>query len=90
MVRKLLPAEWAWLGLVGYITAVDGYLLATDEAPMTEVWRKALSHPINRWVVILAWLFTTKHLFFGKFLPKVDPFTSLVLAARIAKKILGE
>ena len=89
MAKKLLPAEWAWLGLVGYVSVVDGYLLATNKAPMTEVWRKALTHPVNRWLVIVAWLFTTKHLFFGNFLPKIDPFRSLMFAARLINKLLG-
>jgi hypothetical protein len=84
MERDTLAAEIAWLGLVAYVSVADGYLLATEKAPMTDAWRKALKHPVNRWVVILAWIFTTKHLFFGNILPKVDPFHAIMV---IAKKI---
>ena len=86
MERETLPAEIAWLGLVGYVSLVDGYLLATGKAPMTDAWRKALKHPMNRWLVILAWFFTTKHLFFGNLFPKIDPFRALVFTARALKK----
>lgn len=87
MERETLPAEIAWLGLVGYVSVVDSYLLATDKAPMTDAWRKALRHPLNRWLVILAWIFTTKHLFFGNVFPKIDPFRALGLIARAFKNI---
>lgn len=86
MARDTLPAEIAWLGLVTYVSVVDGYLLATGKAPMTDAWRRALKHPLNRWVVILAWIFTTKHLFFGNVLPKIDPFRALVYLARTIDK----
>jgi len=86
MQRETLPAEIAWLGLVGYVSLVDGYLLATGKAPMTDAWRKALKHPMNRLLVILAWFFTTKHLFFGNLFPKIDPFRALVFTARALKK----
>lgn len=89
MARDTLPAELAWLGLVAYVSVVDSYLLATGREPMTKAWRNALQHPLNRWVVILAWFFTTKHLFFGDFLPKIDPFRVLTGMARILNKILG-
>jgi hypothetical protein len=89
MARETLPAEIAWLGLVTYVSVADSYLLATGKSPMTDVWRKALKHPLNRWVVILAWIFTTKHLFFGNFLPKIDPFRALIASARFLNKILG-
>jgi hypothetical protein len=88
MERETLPAEIAWLGLVGYVSVVDSYLLATGKAPMTDAWRKALKHPLNRWVIILAWIFTTKHLFFGNIFPKVDPFRALVVMARALNKII--
>jgi len=89
MARETLPAEIAWIGLVTYVSVVDSYLLATDKEPMTSAWRKALQHPLNRWLVILAWVFTTKHLFFGNVLPKIDPFRALVSIARFTNRILG-
>lgn len=89
MERETLPAEIAWFGLVAYVSLADGLLLANDKAPMTDAWRKALKHPVNRWVVILAWIFTTKHLFFGSFFPKIDPFYSIMFFARKINKSLG-
>jgi hypothetical protein len=90
MERETLPAEIAWLGLVAYVSVADGLLLATGNAPMTDAWRKALKHPINRWVVVLAWFFTTKHLFFGNLFPKIDPFHLIMVIARQINKSLGE
>ena len=90
MARKLTPGEYGWLGLVAYVSIADGILLAKRKEPMTDAWRRALSHTINRWVVIMAWAFTTKHLFFGNVMPKLDPFHAIVSIAKTLEKILGE
>jgi hypothetical protein len=84
--------EWgeaAWLGLATYIFAVDIALLMRGQKPMTEIWREALRHPLRRWVAILAWVFTTKHLFFGGFLPWLDPFHGIAASADLFEHIIG-
>lgn len=74
-MRKLTPAEWCWVGLTAYVVGSEAGLAATNNELMTDAWRHALEHPKNRWLVIVAWLVTTKHLFFGRMFPLLDPFT---------------
>lgn len=82
--------EWAvraWLGLAAYVFVVDVALGVTGHEYMTDAWRKALKHPVHRVLVIAAWGFTTKHLFFRNFLPKVDPFGAIAIAVEAIKGI---
>lgn len=86
--RQRQLAEYAWLGLCGYIFAVDLALIATGKKSMTEIWEEALRHPIKRWGVILAWGFTTKHLFLRDIFPEVDPFHVIGGAAAVLQKFI--
>lgn len=88
MATKLSPAEKAWIGLATYVFAVDCGLLLTHKDAMTDAWRQALDHPIHRWIVIAAWVFTTKHLFFGKVLPWLDPFGVIALAVEGIRRVI--
>lgn len=80
-------ATIAWVGLVVYIFVFDVFLLITGRKTMTEVWEDAMRHPGKRWLIILAWGFTTKHLFFRWLLPWLDPFGAIAGAAILIKKI---
>ena len=70
-------ATRAWCGLCAYVLVSDLALGATGHPYMTDAWRDALEHPVHRWLVIVAWGLTTKHLFFPNFMPKVDPFSAI-------------
>lgn len=82
-------AAAAWIGLVAYILVVDVGLGLTGHEYMTTTWRRALNHPRRRWLVTLAGVFTVKHLYFGDFLPALDPYAIIALCVGIIKK-LGE
>lgn len=80
-------AVYAWLGLASYVFIVDIALGATGHKYMTDAWHEALRHPLHRWIVISAWAFTTKHLFFRDFLPRCDPYGLIALGVKSIKKI---
>lgn len=80
-------ATYAWVGLALYILAVDISLGATGHKYMTDAWREAMAHPIHRWVVICAWGFTTKHLFFGNLLPWLDPYHGIAAVVKAISKL---
>lgn len=50
------------------------YLGLTDHEFLTTAFHEWRNDPIKKWVVISIWAFTTKHLFFRDFLPKLDPY----------------
>lgn len=82
-------AAIAWVGLVAYILVVDVGLGLTGHEYMTTTWRRAMKHPHRRWLVSAAGFFTIKHLYFGNFLPWLDPFAVIALIVGVIKK-LGE
>lgn len=82
-------AAAAWIGLVAYILVVDIGLGLSGHEYMTTTWRRALKHPQRRWLVTLAGVFTVKHLYFGNFLPFLDPYAVIALCVGLIKK-LGE
>jgi hypothetical protein len=86
-MKKLEPAEWAWVGLLGYIFVVDTALGLASEKYMTDIIRESFKHPIKKWATIAAWGFTTKHLFFGNILPWLDPFSFIGLIVELVKKV---
>lgn len=99
MPHKLTPGQLAWVGLASYVTLYDVPALiiknrqiertgSSDIDLMTEAWREALHHPKRRWIVIGCWAFTTKHLFFGEFLPWLDPFVIIGIAAEAVDQLL--
>lgn len=83
------PAYMVWAGLALYILIIDMYLLLTGRKTMTEVFQEALLSPNRKWILILAWGFTTKHLFFGRFVPWLDPFGLMAGGAMVIKKTTG-
>jgi hypothetical protein len=90
MGHVLTPGEKAWLIMAGGIASYDIWAMTTDRCTMTEAWRTALVHPKNRWIVIAAWGFTTKHLFFGEFAKWLDPFSLFVGITYFTKKLNKE
>jgi len=80
-------STFAWYGLVGYVFMADIALELSGNELMTDAWHRALRHPVARWGVIAAWTFTTKHLFFRNFLPKIDPFGAMLSGVRTVKKV---
>jgi len=83
--NKLPAGTKAWIGLTAYVVGYDLYGLLNDKELLTEAFRRGLEDPVSRWLVVLAWGLTTKHLFFGKFLPWLDPFHLIgILAATIS------
>ena len=63
----LPPCRWShgtrlWLGLAGYIIAVDAHAALTGRETMSSAWWRAVQHPHRRWPVVAAWLYITAHL----------------------------
>lgn len=83
-------AVYAWVGLATYVFVVDISLGATGHKYMTDAWHEALHHPVHRWIVISAWLFTTKHLFFRNFLPWLDPYGAIAMMVKSISRLKGE
>lgn len=86
---KLAFSSKLWLGLAGYVLAVDVYAMMKDKETLSEGLYNALVHPRRRWPVIIGWILTTKHLFFRKFLAWLDPFALIALLVGILKRITG-
>lgn len=80
-------AAAAWIGLCAYILVVDVGLGITGHEYMTTTVRRALKHPRRRWLVAGAGFFTIKHLYFGNFLPFLDPFAVIALLVGLIKKL---
>lgn len=80
----------AWEGLLGYVLTAEALLGAFGKPLMTDAWREALNHPVKRWMVITAWGLTTKHLFFPKVLPWLDPFSFIGLVLVTIKRVLQQ
>lgn len=68
-MRKLRPGTWGWVGLVGYVAAVDGYLIyrqargRPEYCTMSTSFKEALDRPWRRWQLLLSWFIVTVHLF---------------------------
>jgi hypothetical protein len=58
-----MKAKHGWLGLVGYVIAVDGWLILKGRQTLSSAFYEAVRHPRRRWPVILAWAYLTLHLF---------------------------
>jgi len=80
-------AKYAWYGLGAYVLVVDVLLILNGKKTMTEIWYEALHDPVKKWGVILAWGFTTKHLFYKDFLPMLDPFCVIGASVEVIKKL---
>ena len=79
-----LPAGTkAWIGLNTYVLGYDFYGMLTGKELLTEACYRACEDPAKRWIVTMMWAITTKHLFFSKFIPWLDPFHILALMARL-------
>lgn len=84
---KLAFGSKLWLGLAGYVLAVDVYALMTEKETLSEALGRGLVHPRRRWPVTIAWILTTKHLFFRNFLSWLDPFALIALCVAVIKKL---
>lgn len=83
---KLAFGTKLWLGLFGLVLCGDIYALWHDKQTFSAAFYDALQHPVKRWIIMGAWLFTTKHLFTKK-IPWLDPFIVMALGVRGAKAI---
>lgn len=86
---KLAFGSYLWFGLACYVLCVDIFALLTGRETLSEAFGRAVSHPRRRWLATLSWLFTTKHLFFPKFLSWLDPFALMALFVRLIQRIFG-
>lgn len=77
-----------WAGLAAYVLGVDIYALSTGRETLTEAFGRALVHPKRRWLVSVSWALTTKHLFFKRFLPWLDPFALIGLSLAGMNKLI--
>lgn len=63
------PATAAWIGLVGYVVAVDSYLIVQEAkgrdgyCTMSTAFKDAVRHPVKRLPLVMAWSILTLHLF---------------------------
>ena len=89
-LRKESAGSWGWAGLALYILLWHLFGILRNFELLTTAWRRALAHPYRRWIVIIAWIMTTKHLFFGGFLPKLDPFHAIGMTATHIKRLGGK
>ncbi len=89
------PAELGWLGLVAYVTVVDGLLIAGEKrgrdryCTMSTVFKEALDRPIVRWQLVAMWLIVTFHLFPIILPPKWRAYEPMGLTARVVSSILS-
>jgi len=83
-----LPAGTkAWIGLDAYVLGYDLYGMCKGKELLTEACLRALQHPMKRWIVSIAWIATSKHLFFNNFVPWLDPFHLLALIVKAIDRI---
>jgi hypothetical protein len=65
-----------WLGLAGYIVAVDGHAAIRGKETLSTAFFRAIRHPLHRPWVVGAWVYITLHLF--KLIPdRFDPLRRL-------------
>lgn len=77
------PAICVWVFLFTFLLVGESYLALKGHPVLTDAWHLGLSIPKWRICLIAFWIFTSKHLFFRQFLPKVDPYW--VVAYSVAK-----
>lgn len=82
-MRKDRAATLGWGLLGGFVFFWDLFADIFGFEMLTTGFRRWLEHPRKRIGLGLAWLFTTKHLFFGTVLPWLDPFHLLGLTFRL-------
>jgi len=83
---KLAFGSKLWLGLASYVLVVDIYAMMKEKETLSEALGRGLLHPRRRWPVTIAWVLTTKHLFFRNFLAWLDPFALIALIVTVIKK----
>ena len=52
-----------WLGLVAYVAIFDLVAGYTNRETLSGAFYRAFLHPRQRWIVIVAWVYLTLHLF---------------------------
>lgn len=77
----------AWVILVSYVLGYDIWAIRGHHETLSGAFWRALNHPQKRWVVLIAWAITTKHLVFPQVLAERDPFN--VVASVIRKGATG-
>lgn len=85
--KKIGFGSILWIGLAAYVLSTDSYALASGKETLSEAFGRAMMHPKRRWFVIVSWLLTTKHLFFRRFIPWLDPFGLIAVGVAGANKI---
>lgn len=51
-----------WVVVAGTVIGIDAYLIFNGEETLSEIFGKALNHPVKRWVVLTIWGSVTLHL----------------------------
>lgn len=96
MNGRIKPCGWAWIGLVGYVTAVDVALLRMQKHygepfnSMSEGFGRSLKHPLRRWPVIAAWAAVTLHLFGAVLPPQLEPLKNIDPIGFVARAAGGQ
>lgn len=71
------------------VATADVLLIRSGKATMSEVFGDALRHPRKRWMVLVAWLVLSLHLF-GNILPRAaTPIKRLDPIGALARLIAG-
>ena len=86
-MARMRWGAWGWAGLAVYVAAVDVVLIRKQRPTLSEVFGDAVSHPVRRWPVVVAWVAITLHLF-GELIPDrlrsalspIDPIGALARA----------
>lgn len=74
---RLAYGSKLWIGLAGYIVAVDGYAAFRKKETMSTAFWRAICHPWHRPWVVGVWAYITLHLFHG--IPdRFDPLRCLL------------
>lgn len=82
-VQYDLADQWAtraWAVLALYVIIADVGLGVAGKNYMSDAWHNALKCRKKKWALIFLWVFTTKHLFFRNFYPKIDPYGIIAIA----------
>lgn len=85
--RKLAFGSYLWVGLASYVFIADVFALLSKRETLSEAFGRAIDNPRRRWLVTASWLFTTKHLFFRKFIPWLDPFALIAIFVGVIEKV---
>ena len=80
----------AWVALTAGIVGYDVWAMLNNKETMSAAFGRAIDHPRKRWIVIVCWGLTTKHLFVNQVLHKYDPFNILALMVRGLSLIMKE